>query len=87
MQALLLPGKSINKLSRKITPREKKGPFAWKLFFFFSKAVIPTPQPEFTLCLENPRDGGAWWAAVYGDAQSRTLSDLAAAAAAAAEEK
>ena len=23
-------------------------------------------------CLENPRDGGAWWAAVYGAAQSRT---------------
>ena len=32
-------------------------------------------------CLENPRDGGAWWAAVYGVTQSRTrLSDLAAAA-------
>ena len=23
-------------------------------------------------CLENPRDGGAWWADVYGVAQSRT---------------
>ena len=23
-------------------------------------------------CLENPRDGGAWWAAVYGLAQSDT---------------
>ena len=23
-------------------------------------------------CLENPRDGGAWWAAIYGGAQSRT---------------
>ena len=23
-------------------------------------------------CLENPRGGGAWWAAVYGVAQSRT---------------
>ena len=23
-------------------------------------------------CLENPRDAGAWWAAVYGVAQSRT---------------
>ena len=23
-------------------------------------------------CLENPRDRGAWWAAVYGIAQSRT---------------
>ena len=33
-------------------------------------------------CLENPRDGGAWWAAVSGVAQSRTrlkqLSSLAA---------
>ena len=23
-------------------------------------------------CLENPRDGGAWWAAVYGVTQSWT---------------
>ena len=23
-------------------------------------------------CLENPRNGGAWWAAIYGVAQSRT---------------
>ena len=23
-------------------------------------------------CLENPRDGGSWWAAVYGVVQSRT---------------
>ena len=34
-------------------------------------------------CLENPRDGGAWWAAVYGVAQSwtwlkRLSSNLAA---------
>ena len=28
-------------------------------------------------CLENPRDGGAWWAAVHGVAESRTrLSDF-----------
>ena len=28
-------------------------------------------------CLENPRDGEAWWAAVYGVTQSRTrLSDF-----------
>ena len=36
-------------------------------------------------CLENPRDGGAWWAAFYGVAQSRTrlkrLSSRSAAAA------
>ena len=29
-----------------------------------------TPLQYF--CLENPRDGGAWWAAVCGVAQSRT---------------
>ena len=23
-------------------------------------------------CLDNPRDGGAWWAAIYGVAQSPT---------------
>ena len=28
-------------------------------------------------CLENPMDGGAWWAAVHGIAKSRTrLSDF-----------
>ena len=32
-------------------------------------------------CLENPRDGGAWWAAIYGVAQSQTrLKRLRAAA-------
>ena len=25
-------------------------------------------------CLENPRDGGAWWAAIYGVTQSWTLT-------------
>ena len=29
-------------------------------------------NPLQCYCLENPRDGGAWWAAVYGVAQSRT---------------
>ena len=28
-----------------------------------------SPSPS---CLENPRDGGAWWAVVYGVTQSRT---------------
>ena len=47
-----------------------------------SKASII--QPLQCSCLENPRDGGAWWAAVYGVAQSRTRlkwlsSNLAAA--------
>ena len=29
-------------------------------------------NPLQCLCLENPRDWGAWWASVYGVAQSRT---------------
>ena len=29
-------------------------------------------QPTPVFCLENPRDEGAWWAAIYGVAQSRT---------------
>ena len=29
-------------------------------------------QPVRCSCLENPRDGGAWWASVYGVTQSRT---------------
>ena len=29
-------------------------------------------NPLQCACLENPRDGGAWWAAIYGVTQSRT---------------
>ena len=29
-------------------------------------------NPLQYFCLENPRDGGAWWAAVYGVAESNT---------------
>ena len=29
-------------------------------------------QPTSYSCLENPMDGGAWWAAVHGVAKSRT---------------
>ena len=29
-------------------------------------------KPLQCSCLENPRDWGAWWAAIYGVAQSRT---------------
>ena len=31
-----------------------------------------TGKPLQYSCLENPREGGAWWAAVYGVPQSRT---------------
>ena len=30
-------------------------------------------SPLWCSCLESPRDGGAWWIAVYGVAHSRTL--------------
>ena len=41
---------------------------------FFITPTIVWPQVNSR---ENPRDGGAWWAAVYGVAQSRTrLSDF-----------
>ena len=33
-------------------------------------------QPTQCSCLENPRDGGAWWAAVYGVAQRTRLKWL-----------
>ena len=29
-------------------------------------------KPLQCSCLENPRDGGAWWAAIYGVTQGRT---------------
>ena len=33
---------------------------------------FPDGNPLQRSCRENPRDGGAWWAAVFGVAQSRT---------------
>ena len=42
--------------------------------FHFSLSCIggKNGNPLQCSCLENPRDRGAWWAAVYGVAQSRT---------------
>ena len=46
-----------------------------RLHFHFSLSCIGegNGNPLQCSCLENPRDGGAWWAAIYGVAQSRTL--------------
>ena len=33
---------------------------------------VPSFLRNLHTCLENPRDGGAWWAVVYGVLQSRT---------------
>ena len=45
-----------------------------QLHFEFSLSCIGegNSTPLQCSCLENPRDGGAWWAAVYGVAQSPT---------------
>ena len=45
-----------------------------RLHFHFSLSRIGegNGNPLQCSCLENPRDKGAWWAAVYGVAQSRT---------------
>ena len=42
--------------------------------FHFSLSCIGegNGNPLQCSCLENPRDGGAWWAAIYGVTQSRT---------------
>ena len=45
-----------------------------QLHFHFSLSCTGegNGNPLQCSCLENPRDGGAWWAAIYGVAQSRT---------------
>ena len=74
---VLLPGKSHGRRSR-------VGCSPWgcwgsdtteRLHFHFSLACIGegNGNPFQGSCLENPRDGGAWWAAFYGVAQSWTL--------------
>ena len=45
-----------------------------RLHFHFSLSCIGEGNGNLLQCssLENPRDGGAWWAAVYGVTQSQT---------------
>ena len=45
-----------------------------RLHFHFSLSCIGegNGNPLQCSCLENPRDGGAWWAAISGVAQSQT---------------
>ena len=73
---VLLPGKSHGR-------RSLLGCSPWgheesdtteRLHFHFSLSCIGegNGNPLQCSCLENPRDGGAWWAAIYGVAQSRT---------------
>ena len=73
---VLLPGKSHGR-------RRLVGCSPWcheesdmteRLHFHFSLSCIGegNGNPLQCSCLENPRDGGTWWAAVYGVAQSQT---------------
>jgi len=73
---ILLPGKSHGR-------RSLEGCSPWGhwglnitewLHFHFSLSCIGegNGNPLQCSCLENPRDGGDWWAAVYGVTQSRT---------------
>ena len=73
---VLLPGKSHGR-------RSLVGCSPWgceesdtteRFHFHFSLSCIGegNGNPLQCSCLENPRDGGAWWAAVYGVAQSWT---------------
>ena len=73
---VLLPGKSHGRRSLVgCSPwgRTESG-MTERLPFHFSFSCIGegNGNPLQCSCLENPRDRGAWWAAVYGVAQSRT---------------
>ena len=73
---VLLPGKSHGR--RGLVGCSPWGCEEWdtieQLHFHFSLSCIGegNGNPLQCSCLENPRDGGGWWAAVYGVAQSQT---------------
>ena len=73
---VLLPGKSHGRRSLVgCSPRGcEESDTTGRLHFHFSLSCIGegNGNPLQCSCLENPRDGEAWWAAVYGVAQSRT---------------
>ena len=73
---VLLPGKSHGRRSLVgCSPRAREeSAMTERLYFHFSLSCIGegNGNPLQCSCLENPRDGGAWWAAVSGVAQSRT---------------
>ena len=73
---VLLPGKSHGWRSLEgCSPWHRWGSDTTeRLHFHFSLSCTGegNGNPLQCSCLENPRDGGAWWAAVYGVTQSRT---------------
>ena len=55
--------------------------FCWGFLHLYSSVMMISGEgngtPPQHSCLENPKDGGSWWAAVYGVAKSQTrLSDF-----------
>ena len=73
---VLLPGKSHGRRSLvgcSLWGRQESG-MTERLYFHFSLSCIGegNSNPLQYSCLENPGDEGAWWAAVYGVAQSWT---------------
>ena len=73
---VLLPGKSRGRRSLVgFSPRGRyESDMTERLHFHFSLSCTAEGNcnPLQRSCLENPRDRGAWWAAIYGVAQSRT---------------
>ena len=73
---VLLPGKSHGRRSLVgFSPWGcKESDMTEQLHFYFSLSCTGegNGNPLQCSCLENPRDGRAWWAAIYGIAQSRT---------------
>ena len=73
---VLLPGKSHGWRSLEgCSPWRRWGSdMIERLHFHFSLSCIGegNGNPLQCSCLENPRDGGAWWDAIYGVTQSRT---------------
>ena len=73
---VLLPGKSHGGRSQVgCSPwGREESDMTERLHFHFSLSCIGegTGNPLQCSCLENPKDGGAWWAAVHGIAQSQT---------------
>ena len=72
---VLLPGKSHGRWSLVgCSPwGRKESDTTEQLYFDFSLSCIGegNGNPLQCPCLENPRDGEAWWAAIYGVAQSQ----------------
>ena len=53
-------------------PEESDTPEQLHFHFSLSRIGEGNGNPLQCSCLENPRDSGAWWSAVYGVTQSQT---------------